>query len=291
MLLPPTGRALARRAFLLAAGAGTLSACSPLSAINVLLPADSGGRRVAHDLAYGDDPRQRLDIYAPDGASANTPVMVFLYGGGWSDGSKTDYAFVGHAFAAQGFTTVIPDYRLVPQVRFPDFVQDCAAALRWVQDHVARHGGDAGNLHLAGHSAGAYNAMMLGLDRRFLAKAGARPGLVRSVSGLAGPYDFLPLDDDRTRAAFGAYPDLAETQPVSFASRRAPRVFIATGDADDIVFPRNTYSLGRKLKAAGARVEVKTYPGIGHPGILLALGRSFRDKAPALADIVRFARA
>lgn len=281
---------VSRRSLLVGAASATaLAACSPLSAINTLLPSDGGSRQAAHDIAYGDDPRQKLDIYVPDGATASSPVMMFIYGGGWNDGSKSDYSFVGHAFASRGFVTAVPDYRLVPQVRFPDFLHDCAQALRWVQDNIARQGGDVGRVHLSGHSAGAYNAMMIALDRRYGARAGVRAGLVKSVSGLAGPYDFLPLDDDRTKAAFGQTPKLSETQPVNFARAGAPRVFIATGDADTTVFPRNTYALGRKLKAAGATVEVKTYAGVGHPGILLALGKSFRGNAPALDDIVRFA--
>ena len=280
-----------RRTLLLGGAAAALGACSPLSAINTLLPGDGGARLAARDLAYGEGPRRRLDIYAPDDNPGDAPVMVFIYGGGWNDGSKDDYTFVGQAFASMGFVTVVPDYRLVPEVRFPDFLHDCADAVRWVQDNIASHGGAPGRVHLAGHSAGAYNAMMLALDRRYLARAGVRPGLVRSVSGLAGPYDFLPLDDPRTVDAFGRHPRLAETQPINVASRAAPRVFIATGDADTTVFPRNTYALARRLRGVGAAVEVKAYPGVGHPGILLALGRSFRGNAPVLADIVRFARA
>lgn len=280
---------LSRRGALACLSTLALGACSPLATINTLMPSDRGSRLAARDIAYGQDPRQKLDVYVPDGATGTAPVMMFIYGGGWDNGSKDEYSFVGHAFASRGFVTVVPDYRLVPQVRFPGFVEDCAQALRWVQDDVAEQGGDVARVHLSGHSAGAYNAMMLALDRRFAARAGVRPDLVKSVSGLAGPYDFLPLDDARTIAAFGQYPNLSETQPLTYASRAAPRVFIATGDADTTVFPRNTYALGKKLKAAGARVEIKTYPGIGHPGILLALGSSFRGNAPALDDIVRFA--
>jgi acetyl esterase/lipase len=282
---------LCRRTFLLgSASAAGLAACSPLSVVNTLLPSEAGAELGARDVAYGRDPRQRLDVYVPQSATGNSPVMMFIYGGSWNSGAKTDYAFVGRAFAARGFVTVVPDYRLVPQVRFPDFLQDCAAALRWVQDNAAAHGGSARRVHVSGHSAGAYNAMMIALDRRYARRAGVNAGLVKSVSGLAGPYDFLPLDNRTTIRTFGGYPRLAETQPVNFASRAAPRVFLATGDADTTVLPRNTYALGSRLKAAGARVEVKTYPGVGHPGILLALGTSFRGNAPVLDDIVRFAQ-
>ncbi|CAD5251144.1 Alpha/beta hydrolase [Bosea sp. 62] len=281
---------LGRRAFL-ATGSAFLSACSPLGLIDALTPADAGGRLAASGIAYGPDERHRLDIYVPERGAGQAPVMVFLYGGGWNSGERADYGFVGRAFAALGFVTVIPDYRLVPQVRFPAFVEDGALALRWVRDQIASYGGNASGIALSGHSAGAYNAMMLVLDRRFLARVGLRPGFIRGVAGLAGPYDFLPLDDPRSIAAFGEFPRLTETQPVAFASALAPRVFLATGDEDETVRPRNSVSLAQKLRTAGATVELRTYPGLGHAGILLALNAGFRDRAPVLADMVRFARA
>ncbi|WP_332682391.1 alpha/beta hydrolase [Bosea sp. (in: a-proteobacteria)] len=279
-----------RRALLAAGGAGVLSACSPLRLLNALTPADAGGRLAASGIAYGPEARHRLDIYVPEAATRRAPVMVFLYGGGWNSGERADYTFVGSAFAAQGFVTVVPDYRLVPEVRFPAFVEDGALALRWVRDHIASHGGDASGITLSGHSAGAYIAMMLALDSRYLARAGLRPGFVDSVAGLAGPYDFLPLDDPRSIAAFGQYPRPMETQPVNYARGRAPRILLATGEEDGTVEPRNSQVLARKLAAAGAQVEFRSYPELGHAGILLALGRGFRDRAPVLADIVRFAK-
>lgn len=286
----PVSIILGRRA-LVAAGSALLSACSPLGLINALTPAEAGGRRAAAGLAYGPEARHRLDVYVPEGGGAGrAPVLVFFYGGGWNNGERSDYAFVGRAFAAQGFVTVVPDYRLVPQVRFPAFVEDGALALRWVRDHIAGYGGDSSGVALGGHSAGAYNAMMLALDRRFLARVGLPSRFVRSVAGLAGPYDFLPLDDPRSIAAFGDHPRLAETQPVSFAGAGAPRIFLATGDEDETVRPRNSVSLAAKLRAAGAPVELRTYPGLGHAGILLALNAGFRGRAPVLADVVRFAR-
>ncbi len=287
----PTVTAPNRRTLLATAAAGLLSTCSPLRLLNALTPDDAGGRLAASGIAYGPQARHRLDIYVPEVVTDGpAPVIVFLYGGGWNSGERADYAFVGSAFAAQGFVTVIPDYRLVPEVRFPVFVEDGALVLRWVRDNIAAHGGDASGVVLSGHSAGAYIAMMLALDPRYLARVGLRSGFLRSVAGLAGPYDFLPLDDPRSIAAFGQYPRPAETQPVSYASRRAPRILLATGEADETVRPRNSQALAGKLAAAGAQVELRSYPDLGHAGILLALGRGFRDRAPVLADIVRFAK-
>ena len=188
----------------------------------------------ARDIPYGRHPRQRMDIYVPPGGGTARPLVFFIHGGSWANGDRETYAFVGEAFSSRGFVTVIADYRLVPEVRFPAFIEDGALALRVVHDTITRYGGAAQRIQLVGHSAGAYNAMMLALDRRYLAAVGLRAGTIRSAVGLSGPYDFLPLDIDVTKAAFGHARDPAQTQPISFARRDAPPIFLATGSDDKI---------------------------------------------------------
>ena len=271
---------ISRRTALSLLGAGLLPACTTLSA-----PSSSNDTR---NLAFGPHPRQTLDIYLPPGGGLNRPVVFFIYGGSWSGGSKSTYALVGEAFAARGFVTVIADYRLVPEVRFPVFIDDGALALRYVHDNIARHGGDPRRIHLVGHSAGAYNAMMLTLDRRYLAAVGLKGRVIASAVGLSGPYDFLPLDGSVTRETFGRARDLAQTQPITFARRDAPPVWLATGSADRTVLPRNTESLAAQLKRAGAPVTVKIYDGLGHADLALALTPLFAWRAPVLDDVVGF---
>lgn len=269
--------------------AALLSACSPLKSFNAIVPKDGGVSLAARDVAYGTDDRQSLDVYVPKGAGAKTqprPVIVFIYGGSWQAGSKGAYGFAARALASRGFVVAVPDYRLVPAVRFPGFVEDCAAAVKWVRANAARFGGDPDRLVLMGHSAGAYNAAMLALDPRWL---GAERAAVRGWIGLAGPYDFLPLDSPVTQAAFGGAADLPATQPVTFASAGDPPALLLHGAEDSTVFPRNSQALARKLAAAGVRAEVKLYPRIGHVGIAGALSTPFRGRAPVLADSVRFA--
>jgi acetyl esterase/lipase len=239
------------------------------------------------DVAFGPHPRQRLDIYLPPGGATRRPVIVFIYGGSWSSGSKETYSFAGNAFASRGYVTVIADYRLVPEVRFPGFIEDGARALAFVRANIAGYGGDPNRIFLVGHSAGAYNAMMLALDGRYLARVGLPRGAIRAVAGLSGPYDFLPLDQPASIAAFGQARNLAETQPVTFARRGAPRVFLGTGTADDTVRPRNTDALAARLSAAGAPATVRKYEGVGHAGTVLALTPFFRG-TPVLDDVTRF---
>lgn len=264
------------------------TSCSPLKTFNSLVPKDSGVDVVARDQVFREGPRGRLDLYAPSKrGNERLPIIVFFYGGSWNSGTKDGYAFAGRALAARGFLVAIPDYRLVPEVRFPTFLEDGAAAVRWVRAHAGRYGGDPDRIVLAGHSAGAYNAAMLSLDPRWL---GPDRTAIRGFVGLAGPYDFLPFDTSASRAAFGEATDPPATQPVRFASPGDPPALLLVAGKDDLVRPRNARNLAAALREAGVPAEVRTYDEIGHIGILTALSRLFRGKAPVLRDVAEFAR-
>ena len=269
----------------------SLAACSPpalLSSVNRLLPGDNGARRVAEGVTFAPDRGLKLDVWAPRQTGRPLPVVVFLYGGGWVAGSRGGYAFAGSGYAGQGFVTVVPDYRLVPSVRFPAFVEDGALAVKWTRDNIARYGGDPNRIAVAGHSAGAYNAAMLALDPRYLREAGAPAGTIKAAALLSGPYDFYPFTEQRGRDALGAWPRPAETQPINFVTRAAPPMLLATGSADTIVNPRNSRALAAKLSAAGVPVELKVYPGKSHVDLAKSLSRPFRGSTPALADSASF---
>ena len=110
-------------------------------------------------------------------------------------------------------------------------VIDARPATARAADLAPTYGGDAARLAVLGHSAGAYLALMIALDARYM-KAAGRPDVIRAAAGLAGPYDFLPFDVASTRDAFGAAPDPVQTQPVTFAGPNAPPAFLASGEAD-----------------------------------------------------------
>jgi len=257
-----------------------------LGTFNFLLPKDADSRRVAADVAYAAGARHALDIYAPLTVKKNRPVIVFFYGGSWDSGYRQGYEFVGRALAAQGFVVVVPDYRLVPNAQYPDFLRDCADAVRWTHAHIAEYGGDGGKIVLAGHSAGAYNAAEIALDPQWL---GADLAEVKGVVGLAGPYDFLPIDGPATRAAFGAWPRLAETQPINHVHKGAPPMLLLHGENDTLVSPKKSVTLAARLTAAGSRALTKFYPQVDHYDIITAFAWPLRTKAPVLIDAARFA--
>lgn len=281
---------MTRRGLIGPALGALVSACSPLGVLNRFGPRDAGVRRVARDLPYGDDPRQRFDIHAPvTTAAAALPTLVFFYGGGWDSGSRTVYAWAAQALAARGFVVAVPDYRLVPEVRFPAFIEDAAAATAAVAATVGDYGGDAGRLGVLGHSAGAHLAMMIALDRRYMA-AVERPDLIRAAAGLAGPYDFLPFDVPASVNAFGRTPDPTLTQPVTFARADAPPLWLGHGTDDTVVHDEDTVILNDRMRALGGRSEAHLYPGLNHADLISTFSPLFRKKAPVLDDVSGFFR-
>ncbi len=268
-----------------------LLGCTPAGLLNTVsrLSGDGNARRAARRIAYGPGPRQTLDVWVPQRAGdAPLPVVLFLYGGAWVSGSRGEYGFAGRAFAAAGFVAIVADYRLVPQVRFPAFVEDAALAVKWVRDQVAQYGGDPARITLSGHSAGSYAAAMLALDRHFLADIGVDPRIIRAAALMSGPYDFYPFTEQRGRDALGAWPRPLETQPITFARADAPPLMLIHGTADTVVKPRNSQALADRLRALGAPVELRLYPGKSHNDVIISLSPAFRGSTPALADSIAF---
>lgn len=266
-----------------------VAACSPLGLLNSLGPRDRGAGRVARDIAYGPDPRQRLDVWAPDGPppAGGWPVLTFFYGGGWDSGDRGLYGWAAQALAARGFVVAVPDYRLVPGVHFPAFIEDAAAATALAGRIASDHGGDAARLGVIGHSAGAHLAAMIALDRRYMEGAGA-PDLIRAAAGLAGPYDFLPFDVPAAVNAFGRTPDPTLTQPVAFVRPDAPPLWLGHGTADRVVHAEDTVILCDRMRAVGGRCEARLYEGLSHADLIATFSPLFRDKAPVLRDATDF---
>ena len=273
------------------AGTLTLAGCSASSLLAALTPA-VGSERV-ESIAYGPDPRQRLDVYRPadEGTvtGAGKPVVVFLYGGSWNRGDREDYRFVGKALAARGIVAVVADYRLYPQVRYPEFLRDSAHAIAWTVREIGRYGGDAKRLFVMGHSAGGYNAAMMALDSRWLRDENLAPAMLAGWIGLAGPYDFLPIRNPDAQPVFDHPNYPAGSQAIDYALPGSPRTFLAAGGSDDLVNPqRNTVQMADKLKAAGVPVTFRLYERANHVTLIGAFGLPLRWLAPVLDDVARF---
>ncbi len=261
-----------------------LSACSPASLLNATVP--TGATEIQRDIPYGPGPRQMLDVYRPP-AATGAPMVVFLYGGSWTGGSKDIYPFVAKTLAARGAVVVVPDYRVYPEIQFPVFLHDSAAATAWAFAHATDLGADPRAVFLLGHSAGAYNAAMLALDPEWLSAAGVDRRRLAGVIAMATPADFLPSHDPDVIPVFGAANTPAH-QPLAFADGHNPPLLLLSGDSDTTVRPRNTMTLDAAITAQGGSVESRFYPGIGHIGIITAFAPLFSYRAPVVDDVWHF---
>ncbi|MBA2588897.1 MAG: alpha/beta hydrolase [Alphaproteobacteria bacterium] len=267
--------------------AALLSGCSPFGPINLLVP--KSGYAVHRALSYGSDPRQKLDIYVPAGAKGPMPVLLFLYGGSWRQGNRSDYLAFGQAFSSAGMVVAVADYRLYPQVKYPGFAEDAAGALAFLHNHAAQYGGDPGRIFVSGHSAGAYNAVMLASEPKFIEAKGGRLGWIRGVIGLSGPYDFLPMTEPVYIDMFEGTNNL-DSMPLHHVNGVRQPMLLATGTDDSTVDQGNTDRMAAKLKSFGSEVKVIKYKGTGHIGIILSLVPGFRKMTTLRQDMIDFIR-
>ncbi|MFC3301903.1 alpha/beta hydrolase [Parvularcula lutaonensis] len=272
--------------FLLSLSAAlALSACSGPAILNAVAPKLSGQWERQTDIAYGEIERQKLDVYMPTSEGPH-PVLVFIHGGSWEKGNKNDYPWLGRRFASEGYVTAVINYRLSPEFDYDDFMADVAKAVAYVHENASEWGGDPDRLFLAGHSAGAYNAVQVAVAPEFLEAEGTSPDIIDGVAGIAGPYSFLPLDSRVTKAAFGGADDLKATQPVNRLTPDAPPMILLHGKDDDVVSPKNSTELARMLEGLGVEARSVLYDDIDHIEIIVAV--ALTDRAPVVADMTGF---
>jgi acetyl esterase/lipase len=261
-------------------------ACGGLAFTAANVPAYFGAFERRADVAYAPGPRHRLDVYVPAKARAR-PIIVFWYGGGWENGRKSNYRFVGAALAKAGYVAVLPDYRLYPEVRFPEFVDDGARALAWAVNHASEIGGDPRRIYVGGHSAGAHIAAMLAYDTARLERVGLARDAIRGCIGLSGPYVLTPNDatlNDIFRAPF----TLADWQPVQRVQAGAPPALLLHGEADTVVDVAHAQRMAEKLQSLGIPVTLRTYASRGHRDTVAAFASAAPNKLPVLEEIRRF---
>ncbi|MBS0569683.1 MAG: alpha/beta hydrolase [Proteobacteria bacterium] len=271
----------------LAAASSTLAGCASLffAAVDKLEYARNVVERdhIVFDAGHG----LALDAYSPAGAH-DDPVVVFFYGGSWSEGKRHWYRYVGDALANNGVVVLIPDYRKFPDVRFPAFMHDAARAVAWARAHAAEFGGDPQHIFVMGHSAGGQIAALLACDKRYLNAVGMQPRELAGMIGVAGAYAFLPFVEDEAEIfgdnAKGRY----DSQPINFVDGDEPPMLLLQGTDDDEVPPDNAQAMEERAQAMDGTATLKLYPDVGHNRILLALARGRQTHIPTLADTLAF---
>ncbi len=254
---------------------------------------------IVRNLTYGDDPvLQALDVYRVPGA-VDRPILVFIHGGGWSEGDKGRHTRKGEFFAGEGFLYVTLNYRLSPAVRHPAHVEDVAKALAWIHHHAAQYGGDASRIFLLGHSAGAHLAALVATDARYLEAEGLPPELVDGVILLDGSgYDIATRMKGARgwsramyRNAFGddpeAWKDASPARHAEFSwLQRAPPPFLLFHVAGRAPSAKQARAFAEVLRASGGRAEVEEVKNRDHVTINRRIGRAGDPVTPRLLAFI-----
>jgi len=289
------------RVFILLLSLG-LAGCSSLDLVNGL---SRSPLKAPLTLSYGLDVRQRIDVYTvPEGLSQAPgvlrpaqalvpeqrlrPLVIFFYGGSWNSGSRAQYGFVAAALNELGYVVAIPDYRLTPEVVYPAFLEDSAAAVRLLMAQASSLGADPERIILMGHSAGAYNAAMLAFDDRWLSVQERQR--IRGYVGLAAPVNFLPIRVRSVQQTFGWPQTPRDSQPIEHVSPGDPPALFLSSRRDILVDPEpNALAMAEKMRAAGVPVEVELFDGpVGHASLVASLSPSFQFFAPTLDRVRAF---
>ncbi|MCZ0738057.1 alpha/beta hydrolase [Phreatobacter sp. AB_2022a] len=235
------------------------------------------------DIAYGDHPLRKLDIYPA--AQAGAPVHVFLHGGYWRAQDKQNFVFVARELVAAGITTVVVNYELCPASTLDGVAASAVAAVDWVRREIGAYGGDARRVSLSGHSAGAHlTAEVLAHD---WAAAGVDPAFIVGAVLISGIYDPRPVMRTSVNAEVRLTEEIAlrrdvERRPVVV---RCPAT-IFVGGREPWQWIDMSYRYGHHLHRAGMNPEVHTLPRWGHFDIL---NEYLEPGSPILNAVIRHA--
>ena len=244
---------------------------------------------IVEDVAYGNLTQQKLDIFIPEVSEQDAtrfPVVVFIHGGRWTFGNKNQYRFVGAKLASLGYVAVLPNTRLYPDVLFPAFVEDAALAVDWIINNIHQYNGNT-DLFLTGHSSGAHIGALLVADERYLNALGQSPNAISAFAGMAGPYDFVPKEDD-LKIIFGPPENYNQMVVSNFIGGDEPPMLLMYSLNDETVHVRNLELLKTKIQSQQGVVETRLYDEGRHAGIVAAFSWANPSGLPVVKDLNTF---
>ena len=213
------------------------------------------GIEIIRDIAYVSGPsyeggRGLLDIYLP-AARDDAPVLIFMHGGGLSNGDKRRVRHIGRRFASEGFITVCNNYRLTPPNPHPAHIEDAAAAFDWVYRNIREYGGDPDMIFVSGGSAGGYLAALLAYDNTYLAEHELSTSQITAVIPISGLVDVTRANRRRQRVMWGDRDVVLDASPIQHARKDGPPTLVLFADGDTPVRRQMNKDFAEALQKAG----------------------------------------
>jgi acetyl esterase/lipase len=227
--------------------------------------------------AAADAGKHKLDLYLPkDGRNPNDghgfPVLIFIHGGSWRSGDRSNYPALGNRFAKEGIGVAVPSYRLMPGAAHPAQIEDATAAVDWVIRNIAQHGGDVKRIYVSGHSAGGHLAAYVGLEKRFWPS-------IKGVLALSGVYDVSAIAGFQTGGVDGS--------PMHRIAAGAPAFLITYCQNDYPTLPAQARNFDEALRAAKIPSELVYIPEKNHISEIVDV---WQENDPTAQAILRFIR-
>ncbi|MES2647645.1 MAG: alpha/beta hydrolase [Bacteroidota bacterium] len=233
------------------------------------------------DLPYGDDARERLDIFPSKKANAKT--LVFIHGGYWQMFDKTKFHFVADSFLAKDITTVFINYPLAPGATMDMIVASCRKALLWLQKNGAEYNCDPQQVCIAGHSAGGHLAVML-LEKEWSTNL-TYP--LKGICAISGLYNLRPIQLSYLNKALQMDNATAiRNSPIEIEPVHNCPVIIVTGTAETNEFKDQGNTFYSNWKSKGAAVEIIELTGLNHFSIAEALGEEHSQVHKAINSML-----
>jgi acetyl esterase len=252
-----------------------------------LIGKPSAGVKVTAEVAYGSDPRQKLDVYQPAGAAEH--VLVYIPGGGFVAGDKNldgiFYVNLGNYFASHGILTIVTNYRLAPAHAWPAGAQDVAGAVAWARSNAKSFGGDPARIILFGQSAGATHAATYLFDTNFhpSGQAGVAAGILMS-----GPYSFQGDLRPNLKAYFGDDPSrYAERSPLTHVGKSRTPLLLSVAEYDPAFLTVPTYELARAVTLRdGKGPSLAYFAGHNHVSTVMSFGTAQDDVGARVREFI-----
>jgi len=242
------------------------------------------------DIPYGTDDRQKLDLYLPENTgSGRVPVLVFLHGGYWVIGHKDTLGFMAPPITAAPAIFVTVGYRLAPGAKYPEQVDDCRNALKWVYENISSYGGDPHRIFLAGHSAGGHLAALISLQRDRLPQFGLPSYVIKGCFPVSGVFDVMDTPADRREAFLSVSEDACDASPINHTVGNTTPFFLEIGGND---FPnlRNQHvAMLKALESEEGKVEAMERLDHNHFEISLDHGQLGNPWSTKIVDLIGLA--
>lgn len=246
------------------------------------------GIKILSDIPYiaDNDPKHCLDLYIPQ--EKNSPVVIFVHGGSWSEGDKSIYGHVGRWFANNNITAAIVNYRLTPKVKHPEHTEDVAAAVAWVHDNIKKYNANPEKLYLAGHSSGGFIVAALSTDEHYLVRHGLSHKNISGTVCISGIYSVGTMNSrfGGFSAAFSGV-NKAAASPINHVHKGCPRFFILFGQKDYTTAGSQAKKFHTALIKAGNDAQLMEVPKLNHYDMVITVVTPDSAHGPKILEFIK----